>query len=886
VGLEGSGSAPRPEPKRSRVKSTGQISPHVKRFVYQHRCGVWRHEEPIWIREEKKWKIERPARSPKSVKRKIRYSDEWFDDDKHFWGSFPEAVAAFEKNTEYLDGIVLLIEPYRPLNEAETFHPDPGEIPVHRKSFPVYIDFDDCLDPVTGEVKEPWVRQQIETLNSFTEISPSGKGLHVFGWGKKRHDSYTVFPKEYTGGLQVEVYGGGVGGRHPITFTGHPLEGFDLPIRNIQSWIDEIVPLKPVHRQDEAVPPEPLGLSGQKVLDVMMTSQKDGGLLQRFMAGDESLWRGENARYSSRHHADQGFFCKLAFYTRADKEMIRRIAFSSIMRRKKWDQAKYLEETIKKGIRYCKGEFYDPHYGSRDAEQGSGEADEDRVVPRKPVDLSDNELVAKLTEIRGEEFERLWRGDLWAGEKLEPEQLRLCSRLSYITGNDEARVDRLFRRSGLYRPNWEYEAYRARTLRLALSDQIYELGWAPADPERDRVLDTLDELRRNLAWGGPGGMNACYIYGALIGKARIGGWTKTWMSSDDIDIVAPSEIFGGFEPDIMVEASDRGLMLGSGVYRKGGVGVGKKLLENEGLIITLRKGKNGRPSLYLLRTLANIPDKVIPYPPGFIGNETYCTNFASEVLKREDHGGSGLAHAFAKVDYRNTMKRVPKKPFRSQLNSMACHDANIKALVQNTRLDDFHPDIGKSGLLKTRGGEWQEYFKPHPPLALSPPVTEPIFYFNFYEPDQESVQPLCGHIRRKLFLTIGLSPKQKFVVEQVDHGRTTLVELEKFFDISRRDNFKSRIIEPLIQKGLLTPHQCENLGEHYDKPDDFEQALTREFAASCSQARREEIAETIEAERQAYKRKLKKWDDDSERWKELQEFLLGFSGRKANRTDP
>src|SRR5215204_5883940 len=40
------------------------------------------------------------------------------------------------------------------------------------------VDLDKCLDPATGEI-EPWAWKIIEELDSYTEISPSGTGLHV-----------------------------------------------------------------------------------------------------------------------------------------------------------------------------------------------------------------------------------------------------------------------------------------------------------------------------------------------------------------------------------------------------------------------------------------------------------------------------------------------------------------------------------------------------------------------------------------------------------------------------------------------------------------------------------------------------------------------------------
>lgn len=44
------------------------------------------------------------------------------------------------------------------------------------------IDLDDARDPETGD-PEPWAREIIQTLDSFTEVSPSGTGYHVYVHG-------------------------------------------------------------------------------------------------------------------------------------------------------------------------------------------------------------------------------------------------------------------------------------------------------------------------------------------------------------------------------------------------------------------------------------------------------------------------------------------------------------------------------------------------------------------------------------------------------------------------------------------------------------------------------------------------------------------------------
>lgn len=42
----------------------------------------------------------------------------------------------------------------------------------------VGVDFDHCIDPNTGELN-PWAASWVERFGSYTEISPSGTGLHI-----------------------------------------------------------------------------------------------------------------------------------------------------------------------------------------------------------------------------------------------------------------------------------------------------------------------------------------------------------------------------------------------------------------------------------------------------------------------------------------------------------------------------------------------------------------------------------------------------------------------------------------------------------------------------------------------------------------------------------
>jgi primase-polymerase (primpol)-like protein len=46
-----------------------------------------------------------------------------------------------------------------------------------------FIDLDHVRDPETGEL-EPWAARMVETFDSWTEVSVSGTGLHIFCYGR------------------------------------------------------------------------------------------------------------------------------------------------------------------------------------------------------------------------------------------------------------------------------------------------------------------------------------------------------------------------------------------------------------------------------------------------------------------------------------------------------------------------------------------------------------------------------------------------------------------------------------------------------------------------------------------------------------------------------
>jgi putative DNA primase/helicase len=86
----------------------------------------------------------------------------------------------------------------------------------------------------------------------------------------------------------------------------------------------------------------------------------------------------------------------------------------------------------------------------------------------------DEELLARAhAATNGAAFDRLWHGDCSGYPSQSEADLALCGMLAAWTRGDAARVDRLFRASGLMRPKWDERrgerTYGARTIEYALA---------------------------------------------------------------------------------------------------------------------------------------------------------------------------------------------------------------------------------------------------------------------------------------------------------------------------------------------------------------------------------------------------------------------------------
>jgi len=93
----------------------------------------------------------------------------------------------------------------------------------------VFVDLDDCRDPITGEIAD-WATELVEECDSYTELTPSGSGLRIIG----THGGFLTFPIDASYKLPCgghgEVYFKGI---RYVTMTGQHLPGTPTELRDV-----------------------------------------------------------------------------------------------------------------------------------------------------------------------------------------------------------------------------------------------------------------------------------------------------------------------------------------------------------------------------------------------------------------------------------------------------------------------------------------------------------------------------------------------------------------------------------------------------------------------------------------------------------------------------
>jgi putative DNA primase/helicase len=218
------------------------------------------------------------------------------------------------------------------------------------------IDLDKCRNPETGEIS-PWARKIVAALNSYTEVSPSGTGLHVF--------IKATLPGPNNRKGPVEMYES----RRYFTLTGKHLDGTPAEIHECQDVLERLY--RHVFKDEEVVgeangrkPAGQIDVNDDELLELAMHA-KNGEKFSRLWSGDTSDYAGDESR------ADLALSSLLAFWTDGDTERMDRLFRQSGLYRSKWERQDYRERTFGKVLE-GRTEFYQPGETATIKRNGAG----------------------------------------------------------------------------------------------------------------------------------------------------------------------------------------------------------------------------------------------------------------------------------------------------------------------------------------------------------------------------------------------------------------------------------------------------------------------------------------------------------------------------------
>jgi hypothetical protein len=256
------------------------------------------------------------------------------------------------------------------------------------------VDLDGCLDPETGEI-EPWAQEVIEELDSYTEISPSGTGVHILVRGE--------LPAGRNRKGRFETYDRG----RYFTVTGKHLLGTPRAIESRQEELHGVVrrvfgnevPESANGHTKPATAAEPAdnGLSDDEIVQKALSASNR----KRF----SRLWAGDTADYGSHSEADLALCGMLAFWTGGDAARIDSLFRQSGLYRKKWDREDYRNRTITEALS-GKTEFY---WEPKTVKLADG-------TERTVEDLKPEEIGKLLSDVESEEVSWLWPSWLALGK--------------------------------------------------------------------------------------------------------------------------------------------------------------------------------------------------------------------------------------------------------------------------------------------------------------------------------------------------------------------------------------------------------------------------------------------------------------------------------------
>jgi len=231
--------------------------------------------------------------------------------------------------------------PYVPGTQRLAKANDPGTWRTHAQAVadgrPAGVALTPAMNLTLIDVDGQSDHPLIATMNSYTERSISGNGLHVLVLGRP--------PAGFVAPAGVEIYPRD--GNRFLILTGDVLEGRDT----IQDRTNLLAALFPPAPPVTLPPSAPLTLEDADIIQRARAARNGHAVAALFDHGDTSAHGGDASR------ADQALCSLLSFWTQ-DVAQLDRIFRRSALMRSKWERADYRDGTIRKALQ--RSDFYEP----------------------------------------------------------------------------------------------------------------------------------------------------------------------------------------------------------------------------------------------------------------------------------------------------------------------------------------------------------------------------------------------------------------------------------------------------------------------------------------------------------------------------------------------
>lgn len=239
------------------------------------------------------------------------------------------------------------------------------------------IDIDHCMKD--GKLSA-MAADIMETMDAYTETSPSGEGLHILFLAPGfRYDDNEYYINNQKSGL--EIYLPEMTKKY-VTITGNTLRSRDMQDRTdrLQPILDKYMKKQKPQQTTQTTAPMP-GRPAD-VSDAELIEKARNAANGRKFA---ELWDGGLCGYPSQSEADQALCNILAFWTGKDAARMEALFRQSGLCREGGGKykspahyTKYLQKTIAKAIANC-GDVYTPPQERPQAPQGAGKAGQGEI---------------------------------------------------------------------------------------------------------------------------------------------------------------------------------------------------------------------------------------------------------------------------------------------------------------------------------------------------------------------------------------------------------------------------------------------------------------------------------------------------------------------------